>query len=77
MKHSRFVALSSSLLDLSLAQIDKVRKQLQALSSALDSSLALAGNDPISCRHGLCPSIVRFGFKNSIQRFRCKACSAS
>lgn len=75
MKHSRFVALSSSLFDLSRAQIDKVRNHLQALSSALDSSLALAGNDPISCRHCLCPSLVRFGFQNGIQRFRCKACS--
>lgn len=62
MKHSLSVARSSSLVDLSRAQINKVGRDFERLRLTMDSSLALAGNDPSSCRHCMSPSLVRFGF---------------
>ena len=62
MKHSLSVARSSSLVDLSRAQINKVGRDLERLRLTLDRSFVLAGNDPSSCRHCMRPNRVRFGF---------------
>ena len=74
MKHPRFLALLSSFVDLSRAQIDKSLSELTDLCRLIDSSKALSDNDPKVCRHCASPDLTRFGTQNGMQRFFCKSC---
>jgi transposase-like protein len=77
MKHAKFKSISSCLVDLSRAQIDKMVQTLKSLRQALDSSTAFAAHEPKVCKHGLSGKIVRNGIQNGLQRFHCRSCGKS